>query len=93
MMTIYVVLRSNVHADRCVFNTTESMGGYLSRERAEEKMMGLVSEEKACLEIPFDPADYREEYTPDHWEAWQDGYAAGWFVRYEIVPVKCEVTP
>lgn len=89
-MTIYVILYSSADADKGIFNTAESMGGYLSRERAQEVFSFLVSEMKNRMEIPFDPADYREEYTPDHWEAWQDGYAAGWFVRYEIVPVECE---
>ena len=91
-MTIYVILSSGADADRGIFNSGTAEGGYFSRERAQEAFSCLVSEKEKEMEIPFDPADYREEYTPDYWEAWQDGYAAGWFTRYEIIPVECEAS-
>ena len=37
------------------------------------------------MEIPFSKELYREEYGDDFWEAYRDGYAAGWFTRYEII--------
>ena len=30
-------------------------------------------------------APYDEEYGEDFWEAYRDGYAAGWFTRYDII--------
>ena len=93
MKTIYVVLQSSAEADKGIFNAATAMGGYYSRQRAYEELLRFVSEEKEQMEIPFPFEDYREEFTPDHWEAWQDGYAAGWFIRYEIVPVECEAEP
>ena len=50
----------------------------------EEKKAEL-KKEKEELDIPFDSEEYREEYSDDFWEAYRDGYAAGWFTRYEII--------
>lgn len=44
-----------------------------------------MTEEKENMEIPFSKELYREEYGNDFWEAYRDGYAAGWFTRYEII--------
>lgn len=44
-----------------------------------------MEEEKATMEIPFSEEEYREDCGDDFWEAYQDGYAAGWFTRYEII--------
>ena len=41
--------------------------------------------EKEDMEIPFSEEEYREDWGDDFWEAYQDGYAAGWFTRYEIL--------
>ena len=92
-MTVYVILSSGAYTDKGIFNSVTSAGGYYSRERAQEVFSRLVAEEKEHMDIPFDLTDYREELTADSWEAWQDGYAAGWFIRYEIVPVECEAFP
>ena len=92
-LTVYVVLHSAADADKGFFQSSSSMGGYTDRERARERLRTLVKEEEAQMVIPFNMEDFREEYSSDHWEVWQDGYAAGWFIRYEIVPVECEVRP
>jgi hypothetical protein len=44
-----------------------------------------VEKEKEEMDIHFDPDLYREEYGDDFWEAYQDGYAAAWFTRYQIL--------
>ena len=48
-------------------------------------MAHLAEQEKCEMVIPFEQDLYREEYGDDFWEAYQDGYAAGWFTRYEII--------
>ena len=73
-MTVYVILSSGAYADKGIFNSVTSAGGYYSRERAQEVFSRLVAEEKEHMKIPFDLTDYREELTADSWEAWQDGY-------------------
>lgn len=72
-------------ADQGVFSSLEGKGTYLSSQTARHEMARLVGQEKCEMVIPFEPDLYREEYDDDSWEAYQDGYAAGWFTRYEII--------
>lgn len=61
------------------------MATFTDREKARAELNRLVTEEKENMEIPFSKELYREEYGNDFWEAYRDGYAAGWFTRYEII--------
>ena len=61
-------------------------GSFLDIETARAELRRLVEKEKEEMEIHFDEELYREEYDDDFWEAYQEGYAAAWFSRLEILP-------
>ena len=68
-----------------IYNDELVTNSPLDREKALAELNRLVTEEKENMEIPFSKELYREEYGNDFWEAYRDGYAAGWFTRYEII--------
>ena len=37
------------------------------------------------MSFPYDESFYCEEYGCQFWEAYCKDYAAGWFIRYEIM--------
>lgn len=37
------------------------------------------------MSFPYDESFYCEEYGCQFWEAYCKDYAAGWFIRYEIL--------
>jgi hypothetical protein len=61
------------------------MAAFTVKEEARKKLARLVTEEKENRTIPFPTEEYCEEYGEYFWEAYRDGYAAGWFTRYEII--------
>ena len=61
------------------------MATFTVEKAARNELERLVAAEKENMEIPFSKDQYREEYGDDFWEAYQDGYAAGWFTRYDII--------
>lgn len=81
----YTIVHIWADADQNVFSSLEGKGTYLSLQTARREMARLAEQEKCEMVIPFEPDLYREEYGDDFWEAYQDGYAAGWFTRYEII--------
>lgn len=83
--TIYTIIRTSVDADRCSFPPAMTEGSYLYITQARAELRRLVDEEKESMEIHFDTELYREEYGTDYWEAYQEGYAAAWFSRFEIL--------
>lgn len=72
-------------ADKGHFPPPAGEGTFSDIGVAREELERLVEEEKATMEIPFSEEEYREDCGDDFWEAYQDGYAAGWFTRYEII--------
>ena len=81
----YIIVHTWADADQNVFSSLEGKGTYLSLQTARREMARLAEQEKCEMVIPFEQDLYREEHGDDFWEAYQDGYAAGWFTRYEII--------
>ncbi len=44
----------------------------------------MIENEKENNPIRCHTEDYQEEYSDTHWEAYEDGYAAANFSRYDI---------
>lgn len=82
---VYTIIRTGVDADRASFPPAMTEGSYLDLCFARAELRRLVEEEKENMDIPFDAELYREEYGDDFWEAYQEGYAAAWFTRLEIL--------
>ena len=90
---LFTIIRTSARADRGDFPPPSAEGSYHDVELAQKAMQALVRTEKAQMDIPFSEDEYREESGPLFWEAYQDGYAAGWFTRYEIVESICKDVP
>lgn len=81
----YTIVHSWADADQGEFPAPMGMATFTVEKAARNELERLVAEEKENMEIPFSKDQYREEYGDDFWEAYQDGYAAGWFTRYDII--------
>lgn len=81
----YTIVHSRADADRGEFPSPSGVATFTDKEKARAELERLVAEEKETMEIPFSEELYREDYGDDFWEAYCDGYAAGWFTRYEII--------
>lgn len=82
---IYTIVHTSAYADHGSFPPPDAIGSFFNSDLAHEELTNLVEAEKESMEIPFPSEQYREEYADDFWEAYQDGYAAGWFTRFEII--------
>ena len=82
---VYTIVHSWADADQGNFPAPEGMAAFTVKEEARKKLARLVTEEKENRTIPFPTEEYCEEYGEYFWEAYRDGYAAGWFTRYEII--------
>lgn len=82
---IYTIVHTSAYADHGSFPPAYAIGSFFSSDLAHEDLINLVEAEKESMEIPFPSEQYREESGDDFWEAYQDGYAAGWFTRFEII--------
>ena len=78
---IYTIVRTGTDADRGLFPDPQTEGSFLSRRRARAELNKLIEAEKDELDDRYDSMESSE----DHWEAFQDGYAAALFTRLEIV--------
>ncbi len=83
--TIFTIIRTSVDADRGSFPPPMAEGSYLDIIPARARLRQLVDEEKENMEIHFDKELYREESDENYWEAYQEGYGAAWFSRFEIL--------
>ena len=81
----YTIVHSWADADQGEFPAPMGMATFTVEKAARNELERLVAAEKENMEIPFSKDQYREEYGDDFWEAYQDGYAAGWFTRYDII--------
>jgi len=81
----YTIVHTAVDVDQGHFPAPVGIVTYMDQSLARAELYRLVEKEKEEMNIPFDTEAYREEYNDDFWEAYQDGYAAGWFTRYEII--------
>jgi hypothetical protein len=83
--TIYTIVHTSVDIDRASFPPADGKCSFTDLMAARAELCRLAAVEKSTMEIPFDEAEYREERSEDHWEGYRDGYAAGWFTRFEII--------
>ena len=81
----YTIVHSWADADQGNFPAPEGMAAFTVKEVARKELARLVAEEKENRTIPLPAEECCEEYGEDFWEAYRDGYAAGWFTRYEII--------
>lgn len=81
----YTIVHSWADADQGEFPAPTGMATFTVEAAARKELERLVAEEKENTKIPFSREQYREEYGDNFWEAYRDGYAAGWFTRYDII--------
>ena len=79
------ILHTSADADQGHFPPPTGMGTFFDLELARKELKRLAEKEKKILEISLSAGESREEYGDDFWEAYQEGYAAGWYTRYEIL--------
>ena len=77
---IYTIIRTGTDSDRGLFPGPQTEGSFLSWWRARVELNKLIEAEKDELDYRYDSMESSE----DHWEAFQDGYAAALFTRLEI---------
>lgn len=82
---LYTILHTSADADQGHFPPPTGMGTFFDLELARKELKRLAEKEKKILEISLSAGESREEYGDDFWEAYQEGYAAGWYTRYEIL--------
>lgn len=85
-LRIFTIVHSCADADKGLFPSPSVEGCYLSLAEAQSIMFKMVADEKENRDFHCDDEDYCEEYSDTHWEAYEDGYAAANFSRFEIVP-------
>ena len=81
VLPIYTIIHTAVDVDRGQFPGPANFGSFLSHDAAKAVMASLVKKEKESLSPRYDKIDEDE----DGWEAYEDGYAAGRFSRFEIL--------
>lgn len=81
----YTIVHTSADADQGNFPPPMGLSTFDDKDAARAEFERLVAEEKENMEIPFSKKQYCEEYGDDFWEAYRDGYAAGWFIRYDII--------
>lgn len=81
----YTIIHTGADADQGYFPPPTGMGTFFDLELARKELKRLAEEEKKILEISLSAGESREEYGDDFWEAYQEGYAAGWYTRYAIL--------
>lgn len=82
---VYTIVHTRADTDRAKFPPPEGMSSHTEQSTAREYLRRLVEQEKDAMEFPYTEEQYREDYGDDFREAYCDGYAAGWFTRYEII--------
>lgn len=84
-VTVYSIIHTYADADRSAFPAPSLEGSFLSLKRAQEKMERLVSNEKDENLVPLCKENCCIDSGSDFWEAYEDGYAAACFSRYDIM--------
>lgn len=82
---IYTIIHTSTNTDRGSFPPPSAEGSFFSAEKARTEMWRLVGEEKEQNPLVCSEEDYEEEYGEDFWEAYEKGYAAENFSRYDIM--------
>ena len=81
---VYTIIRSGADADRGSFPMPYPECSFFSYELACEELNRLVTEEKKTLSPRLDKVEEGEDF----WEAFEDGYAAAYYIRLKIVTSK-----
>ncbi len=82
--TVYTIVQTAMNTDKGFFPDPFSWGSYLSLDQARECLTELVEAAKKDLSDRYN----KEDTSDDHWEAYEDGCAAGCFIRIEILTSK-----
>lgn len=82
---IYTIIHTGVDADRGSFPNPDALGSYSSLAQAQKALRLLVEQEKETRDFHCDEESYQEEYDDTYWEAYENGYAAANFSRFDIV--------
>ena len=78
---VYTIVYDAADSDKGGYPSSEARGSYLSLASAREELERQILEEKAELDSRYDC----EERNGDHWEMYQDGYAAAVYSRLQIL--------
>ena len=81
----YTIVHTAAYADRGVFPAPDAIATFFDKVLAEKRLRELVEKGKSEMSFPYDESFYCEEYDCQFWEAYCKDYAAGWFIRYEIL--------
>ena len=81
----YTIVHTAAYADRGVFPAPDAIATFFDKALAEKRLRELVEKGKDEMSFPYDESFYCEEYDCQFWEAYCKDYAAGWFIRYEIL--------
>lgn len=82
---VYTIVHTAAYADRGVFPAPDAIATFFDKALAEKRLRELVEKGKDEMSFPYDESFYCEEYDCQFWEAYCKDYAAGWFIRYEIM--------
>ena len=82
---VYTIVHTAACAYRGDFPFPNAIGTFFDKSLAENRLRELVEKEKAVMSFPYNESLYCEEYDCQFWEAYCKDYAAGWFIRYEIM--------
>ena len=93
MREIFTIIRTAADADKGLFPAPSTEGSYLSHTSANAAMWALVEEEKETHDFHCSDEDYEEEYGDDFWEAYERGYAAANFLRFDILRSELKENP
>ena len=81
----YTIVHTAAYADCGVFPAPNAIATFFDKALAEKRLRELVEKGKDEMSFPYDESFYCEEYDCQFWEAYCKDYAAGWFIRYEIL--------
>lgn len=84
-ITIFSIVHTSADADHGEFPQPRLEGSFLSLEQARDAMRRLVKAESENNLSPLCKENCCIDAGSDYWEAYEDGYAAACFSRYDIV--------
>ena len=80
-------MHTAVDADHGEFPGPVNYGSFLSYAKAKDVMASLIEAEKEKLSSRYDTVESDE----NAWEAYEDGYAAARFTRFEILTSELQI--
>lgn len=83
---IFTTITTAANSDTGLFQDPTPCGSFLSYPRAKTRFEKRIAEEKKNLNSRYDTENHEETV----WEMYEEGYAAGCFIRIEIVKSEIE---